>query len=506
MFIDGRSLPAGEALDADIAIVGAGAAGVTLARALKDSGLRVALIESGGLEWSEEAQDLAAGELGPQTYAAPDAVRLRYFGGTTGHWGGWCRELDAVDFEKRDFIPLSGWPLTKADIDPWYAKAQPILQLGSPQRYAESEPIAKLANAKLPIARDGDIEPILFEFSPPTRMGEVYRAELEQSAVQTLLNTTVTDIELGNDAKTVTTLRLSRDGGAPLSLKARHVVLATGALSNAQLLLSADSQVRGGLGNGNDQVGRYFTDHPILIGYAATLALDASAGGPFAFADIHAANRRWRLAFQPSEAYRVRAKRLSCLITIEPPGPAFDPATGAFDRSDPKWFGPPETVNALAALNATGPVRLHVLNAGIETRPNPDSRVTLTGTRDRFGMRRLKVDWRLSDTDLEDYLANLADFAKALARTGTALLRIPPDARERWPQETSWGHHNLGTTRMGDDPKTSVCDRDGRVHGFANLWVAGSSLWTTPGAANPTLTIVALALRLADKLKAEMAA
>ncbi len=96
MFVDGRSLPAGTALEADIAIVGAGAAGITLARALKDSGLSVALIESGGLEWSQEAQDLAAGELGPQTYATPDTVRLRYFGGTTGHWGGWCRELDAI--------------------------------------------------------------------------------------------------------------------------------------------------------------------------------------------------------------------------------------------------------------------------------------------------------------------------------------------------------------------------------------------------------------------------
>lgn len=506
MFVDGRSLSDGEALEADLAIVGAGAAGITLARALKDSGLKIVLIESGGLEWSEEAQNLAAGELGPQTYATPDTVRLRYFGGTTGHWGGWCRELDAIDFEPRDFVPLSGWPLKKSEIDPWYAKAQPVLQLGSPQRYAESEAIAKLANARLPISREGDIEPILFEFSPPTRMGEVYRAELEQSAVRVFLNTTVTDIRVDDSAKRVTTLTLARDGGEKLTMTARHVVLATGALSNAQLLLAADSQVQGGLGNGSDQVGRYFTDHPILIGYAAILALDPSAGGPFAFGDIHAANRRWRLAFQPSEAYRAQAKRLSCLITIEPPGPAFDPATGAFDRTDPKWYGPPEVVNAVAALNAKGPVRLHVLNAGLETRPNPDSRVTLTATRDRFGMRRLKVDWRLSDTDLEDYLLNLADFGRALAKTGASLLRVPPDARERWPQETSWGHHNLGTTRMGDDPKTSVCDRDGRVHGFANLWVAGSSLWTTPGAANPTLTIVALALRLADRLKAEMGA
>ena len=506
MFIDGRSLPLGEALDADIAIVGAGAAGITLARALAGSGIRVALIESGGLEWSQEAQDLAAGDLGEQTYGSLDTVRLRQFGGTTGHWGGWCRELDTVDFEPRAHVPLSGWPIRKSDIAEYYLAAQPILQLGD-ARYHESDKVASELKAKLPIPPDGDIQPVLFEMSPPTRMGELYRAEIERAdGVTAYLNLTVTDIRVSDDARRVTSLMLSRDGGGPVEMTVQQVVLACGGMSNPQMLLSADSQVRGGLGNARDQVGRYFAEHPILIGYGAILTFGEPAGGPFAFSDIQHGAQRYRLAFQPSDEMRLSNERLSALITIEPPGPAFNPDTSAFTTWDERWYGPQDDVLAIMAAQGATSARVHVLNAGIETRPNADSRITLTGKRDRFGMRQIKFDWKLTDTDLEDYLANLADFGRAVVRSGAGIVRVAPDARERYPAETAWGHHHMGATRMGDDPATSVCDRDCRVHGLANLWLGGSSVFTTPGASNPTLTIVALALRLADRLKQEMAA
>ena len=500
MFLDGRTPPGGAALEADLAIVGAGAAGITLARALAGRGLKIALIESGGLEWSEEAADLGAGTLGEQHYGDLAYVRLRQFGGTTGHWGGWCRELDAIDFEPRDFVPLSGWPFAKTELQPYYAAAQPILQLG-PARYDDFAAIAAEAKAEAPIAPGGDMEAVLFEFSPPTRMGEVYRAELEQSDVAVWLNTTVSDIRLSDDLTSVTGLVLSRDGAPPLTMAVRHVVAACGGLSNPQLLLNADSQIAGGIGNAHDQVGRYFAEHPIVETFAAILALSPATGAPFAFRDTTVGGRRYRPTFRPSEAMRRAKGRLSTLITINEPGPAFDPASGRFDRWDEARLGPQATGAAVAALSAAGPVRLHYLSAGFETRPNPDSRVTLTADRDRFGDRRIKLDWRLTDADLEDYLANLEDLGRAFAAAGTAVIRIDPQARERYRADTSWGHHHMGTTRMGDDPRTSVCDGEGRVHGMANLWVAGSSLFTTPGAANPTLTIVALALRLADRLK-----
>lgn len=509
MFIDARSLPAGEQLEADIAIIGAGAAGITLARALSETGLKIALLESGGLEWSEEAADLGAGELGEQRYGALEAVRLRYFGGTTGHWGGWCRELDTIDFEARDHVPFSGWPIAKTALSDFYPRAQSILQLG-PARYDDFASVAAEAKADAPIAPGGAMETAVFEFSPPTRMGEVYRAEIEASAVACYLNATVIDIRLNDALSAATTLSVARDGGAPLTLAARHIVVACGGLSNPQLLLNCDSQMRGGLGNASDQVGRYFAEHPIVDAFASIFALTPATAAPFAWRDTQVGKQRFRPVFQPSDATRRAKSRLSSLITIAEPGPKFDPAKGAFEWWDGR-HGSQETATALAQTIAANrpdktPFHIHALNAGFETRPNPDSRVTLIDARDRFGARRIKLDWRLADADLDDYIASLEDLSRQFLNAGTAVMRIAPDARARFKGETVWGHHHMGTTRMGSDPATSVCDGDGRVHGIANLWVAGSSLFTTPGAANPTLTIVALALRLAAKLKQEMGA
>lgn len=507
MFIDARSLPDGETLSADVAIIGAGAAGITLARALQGTGFKVALIESGGLEWSEEAAELAAGEVGPQRYGSLDTVRLRYFGGTTGHWGGWCRELDTIDFEARDHIPFSGWPITKADLAAYYLRAQDVLQLG-PARYDDFAGVAAEAGAMAPIAPGGVMEAALFEFSPPTRMGEVYRGEIERGDTLCYLNATITDIRLDDSLRTATMLTLARDGGAPLRLVARQVVVACGGLSNPQMLLNCDSQIQGGLGNAAGQVGRYFAEHPIVDGFGAIFALSPATAAPFAWRDTMVGRQRFRPVFQPGDAARRSKSRLSCLVTIAEPGPKFDPVKGAFEWWDGR-HGPQDSATAIAATLAAqradaAPFHIHALNAGFETRPNPESRVTLLADRDRFGARRIKLDWRLAEADLDDYLANLDDLSRQFLAAGTAVMRIAPDARDKYRDVTVWGHHHMGTTRMGVDPATSVCDGDGRIHGLSNVWVAGSSLFTTPGAANPTLTIVALALRLAERLKKEM--
>ncbi|MGH2359600.1 MAG: hypothetical protein ACRDGM_03545, partial [bacterium] len=130
MLIDARTIPHGKVIHTDLCIVGAGAAGITLARDFIGQRFRVCLLESGGLEFDEDTQSLYDGEIVGLPYTALKAARVRYFGGTTSHWGGWCRPLDEIDFETRDWVPHSGWPFSKSHLDPYYERAQSIFQLG----------------------------------------------------------------------------------------------------------------------------------------------------------------------------------------------------------------------------------------------------------------------------------------------------------------------------------------------------------------------------------------
>src|SRR6185312_3237457 len=130
MFIDARKIPAETTIECDICIIGAGAAGITMARELRGAGRRVAVLESGGFDFDEATQELYAGQVVGRDFSPIDADRLRYFGGTTNHWEGSCKPFDPLDFEKRDWVPYSGWPFGREALEPFYRRAQVICQLG----------------------------------------------------------------------------------------------------------------------------------------------------------------------------------------------------------------------------------------------------------------------------------------------------------------------------------------------------------------------------------------
>src|SRR5438045_2694107 len=130
MFFDARSLPTGTVIETEVCIIGAGAAGITLARELATAQFRVALLESGGMDHEPETQALYEGESIGQPFEDLTASRLRFFGGTTNHWGGWCLPFDPIDFVERDDIPYHGWPFAKSHLDPWYERAQEVCRLG----------------------------------------------------------------------------------------------------------------------------------------------------------------------------------------------------------------------------------------------------------------------------------------------------------------------------------------------------------------------------------------
>ena len=500
MIIDARTAELGEPVRADVCIIGGGAAGITLALALESEQRSVCLLGSGGLAFDRTVQSLyeglAEGQAVPSTYLR--SSRLRYFGGTTNHWTGWCRPLDEIDFEPRPWVPHSGWPFTKTRLAPYYDRAAEVVEI-DPFNDTLDEGQGAGGDVIFPDARDAVLTK-RFHFSPPTRFGAFYRRDLARSeTIRVLLHANVTEIEASEAATRIRRLRVVTLTGRQLYIEAGTYVLAAGGIENARLLLVSDSVQTTGLGNQHDLVGRFFMDHQEMgTGYivltAHTEALAAYQGGQPAMSV---------LALSPEAQRRHEVLNL-CLIlrseTIRRPSPAgglplaIGPAVARLDRLG----------GGAGRGTEPSPVAYARTLAHSETTPNPESRVTLDDEVDAAGLRRARLSWRLTDDDRLRIWRSMEVLGMELARTRRGRVLLDEDEADPW-RGWSNGSHHMGTTRMHDDPKQGVVNRDGRVHGLANLYIAGSSVFPIVGFANPTLTIVALTLRLADHLAAELA-
>lgn len=504
MIQDARQIPDRSTLDTDVAIIGAGAAGITIARALADAPFRVCLIESGGFEPEEEIQRLAEAENVGLPYGPVEATRLRYFGGTTNHWGGWCRPLDAIDFEPRDWVPLSGWPIGRTELDPFYVEASSVCEAG-PFAYDDVEGWHAKLGLKGFVLPAAGIARRVIQFSPPTRFGRRYRPELEAASnLLILLHANVVDLRATDNAAEIAQLALATLDGKRHSLTARLYVLATGGIENARMLLLSNGVQTAGLGNGTDMVGRCFMEHPHVYSMANILVRDSSAVSPLALDEQRAAGGGLRGNFMPTERFQRNERIQNATFSIGIS--AQFPSRGLIPPSEDALTAPLlDLLHGAAGGSPTGGfgVRIGVGGAG-EQRPNPDSRVTLSDTRDALGLPRSRLAWLLTPDDKASLVRNLRALGGAFAAAGLGRLHIELPDGNGWPDELTGGNHHMGTTRMADDPRHGVVDADCRVHGIVNLYVAGSSVFPTCGAANPTLTIVALALRLADHLRERM--
>jgi choline dehydrogenase-like flavoprotein len=511
MIIDARTLPAGATIEADICIVGAGAAGITLACDLASHNLRVALLESGGLAFEEETQDLYQGPLTGHAMTPLALDRLRYLGGTTNHWSGGCRPFDPADF--------AAWPFGRDVLDPYYRRAQELCQLG---RFSYDP--AEWQNdhaAPLALRPDARLKTGMYQYSPPTRFGEVYRPVLEkQPGLTVYLHANLTDIATGDNAARVTGLALRSLDGKSWSARAGWYVLAAGGLENARLLLNSDTVQKAGLGNGYDKVGRYFMDHPCISLVASLLWLGPRDALSF-YADSNTVGDLHVQGFMCAPASVLRAEGM----------PAFAIGIQAGDRPDRGFWRKSisDIYHAVAAGRVPDDLGYQVgqIARGVEWEadkvyrrlfnvepsiystnyicdcpPDPESRVTLIEERDALGLRRIALDWRLP-ADFEHNMRRAhAMLADELGRAGLGRLRLHSAETGYDPMSAvENGHHHMGTTRMDRDPRLGVVDENSRLHGCANLFVAGSSVFPSYSFDNPTMTIVALALKLSDHLQ-----
>jgi choline dehydrogenase-like flavoprotein len=529
MFRDARRLSAGTGLETDLCIVGAGAAGITLAWSLRGAGFRVLLLESGGLELEEATQELYKGENRGVPDFDLDVLRLRFFGGTTNHWQGWCRPFEPEDFKPADPSDLRTWPLSRADLEPYYRGAQTLCELG-PYNYDDLSPWLKASGMAALGLDTRRLKTALFQVSPPTRFGTTYRGVLEQANnITVYLYSNVLEVRTDKTAKRVVGVRARSLEGPTFEVSSRIVVLATGGLENARLLLLSNQVQEVGLGNGHDVVGRYFMDHPWLTGAAfaaftrplpdlrlyfdETAVLGTTVFGALTTGDYEPGIGGFRVLLRPM--HRV-VEGVNSLRAIGEAAEGFHAPPEGF------WYHLSRVLTDYDAVidatyknifnTRTGPFNVPDTNSGpivgasmdvnVEQFPNPASRVTLSDERDALGQRRLVLDWRPSVPEKQTIRRALELVADEFGRLGLGRVHISsmPDG-DRWPA-TLWGsRHLMGTTRMSDNPRTGVVDATCRVHGVDNLYVAGSSVFPSSGYANPTLTIVALALRLGDELR-----
>lgn len=412
MFHDARRLPPGTVLDADLCIVGAGAAGITLARALRGTGYRVCLLESGGLAVAEDTQSLAVGEVAGLPYPPLERGRLRCFGGTTGHWAGWCRPPRRRNFLARSWVPESGWPVGAEELEPYLREAHGICGLG-PYDYRPEAWASDAARRPLALA-GGRLETAITQFSPPLRFGSAYRHDLEAAEdVAVWLHATAIDLESDPRGTRVLRLHAGAAEGTRFAVRARCYVLATGGIENARLLLVAGRTRPGALGNAHDRVGRFFADHLKLeVGRFQPSAEDL----PLAFYtrhEVRGTSVKGHLCF--TEEALERERLLECYFELEP-------AAGTAGRLG-------RALGSLTGRRAGGPApRPWTVMLRVDPAPNPESRVTLGEGRDRFGVPLPRVALRYGELERRSVARGVRLLALELGRAGLGRLQLGPGA------------------------------------------------------------------------------
>lgn len=512
MHIDARQMDDGSVIEGDICIVGAGPAGISMALEWINSPQKIILLEGGGFEYDEKVQDLYDGQLTGQFYYPMKSSRLHYFGGTSGHWGGMCSILDEIDFKKRDWVEHSGWPINLIDIEPYYKRAHPILDLG-PYEYSLAY-WQKKYESLVPLPLDENvIWNKMWQFSPPTRFGTKYKETIVNARnVHLYTYANVTTIRANDNVSSVAELVVKNYAGRTHTIKAKYFVLACCAIQNARLLLASNEQAPAGLGNDHDLVGRYFMEHPEIL---QTGELWLSDSDTLKLYEMK--NNRPRAELVVAAKMQKELKLLNGSASLLPLTIAkkMQPSVKTWSDKDPR--------KSLNSFNehyekahkkkffqhfSSGSTRSYGLHTRIEQAPNPSSRVVLSQEKDSLGVPRANLHWAMTALDKHTIRKVIELIGQQAGAAGIGRVRLAEflqdEKDDTMPSFTSGGWHHMGTTRMSDNPRTGVVDANCKVHGINNLYIAGSSCYPTGGAVNPTLTVVALTLRLSDHIKTKI--
>lgn len=508
MHIDARLIENNTTIQGDICIIGAGAAGISMALEWINTPYKVILLEGGGFDYDEKVQDLYKGTYSGQKFPDFTSSRLHYFGGTTGHWAGFCSPFDDLDFEKRDWVPYSGWPLKKKDLDPFYERAHKTIQLG-PYNYD-----LKYWQSKLPYMypfpiNEHVIRTKIWQYNQ-ARFGKMYKETLviaENIHLYTYAN--AIEIDTNETVSEVKQITVKNYTGKTHTVKAKQFILACGAIQNTRLLLNSNKKAKAGLGNDNDLVGRYFMEH-IEVNVAELHMIKPFATNLYSF-EMGVTKVSGELGITPEVQRQEKILNGTSSVNLIPETIdnqtrinrwKHDDSTEAYIKNMANSWKEADEESTFG-LGAIG--KKFNLNIRMEQAPNPNSRITLGTEKDALGMTKAHMNWDLTFLDKKSIRTIYYLIGKEIGASGFGLLKLRDEFRDEndttFPEDTHGGNHHIGTTRMNEDPKKGVVNINCQVHGINNLYIASSSCFPTAGCPNPTLTIVALTIRLSDFLK-----
>lgn len=504
-------------LHSDVCITGAGAAGITLARQLAKRGKKVTLVESGNFEIEGTTQYLYQGDNIGLPYKDLLSCRLRYFGGTTNHWGGFCRNNDPEDHEPRPDLGLPGWPVSYDEFLPYVNRA--AIMLGMEVAGWDPDKQRQKLNLEQNLLEKNsqDITTKVFQKSKVLSFAKEYKNDIRANPnITVLLNANLTRVNLSADGSEVESLSVATLSGFKASLKAGQYVLACHAIENARLLLLSNNVREKGIGNEYDHVGRNFMEHPHLIS-SSLLPLDYSMADFFSVGKMRTHGSSSLISLTGDCMKREGILPYYCRLRPVYENKGFE---GAEDLK--KRFMEPldlemlrsatDVLTDLGGLARGVKNRVNkgvprpsyfVLDHRIAQSPNPLSRIVIRDEKDALGLPIADLNWELNDIDYRTFRVGQRIASNVLIKAGVGRIHLNELSKEYVDENVAGHNHHTGTTRMTDNPKDGVVDRNCKIHGTRNLYMAGSSVFPRVGFSGPTMMIVALSIRLAEYLSDE---
>ncbi len=529
--VDLRDIEPEARLEADVCVVGSGPAGSTIARELAGERCRVVLLESGGIERDVNVDALNEVEnVGQPRVADQWLVRNRMLGGSTKTWTGRCAPFDDIDFETRDWVPHSGWPFVAQDLTPFLVRSAPYLGIGAGAGFTTDSFWTLSGRRKsTPDLNDDLLVPFFWQFSKDAsnrfdymRLGKNLQSGAA-AAANVILNATVTHINTMDTGSCVQSVEVRDRGGAVRTIHTPRLVLCAGGIENARLLLASNRVISRGVGNQNDLVGRFLMDHPRgRVGHfnvESSEALQRTLG--VYNVKTAAGTHRFRHGLRLSPVYQRQHELLNCAVWLNEVVTKDDPwnALSRILRGTGSLIKDCGFVGSNLGMIRRGlkqflvdgnglPRKLERLELEciVEQRPDPESRITLSDRKDRYGIPIPRINWKISEQE-QRTVRMLGRLVEAeFKRLGLNELELDSWVvnDEKFPPAFQDVAHPTGTTRMSADPKAGVVDANCQVHGVHGLFVAGSSIFPTSSHVNPTHMIVAMAIRLADTLKRQL--